>query len=61
MLEGLSFGWRTAVLTVAVVQLAILALALALTPAQPQRQPHAGRAAGGDGHALADRLCRVLR
>ncbi|MFZ5745689.1 MAG: helix-turn-helix domain-containing protein [Pseudomonadota bacterium] len=31
MLEGLSFGWRTAVLTVAVVQLAILVLALALT------------------------------
>lgn len=31
MLEGLSFGWRTAVLTVAVMQLVILAAALALT------------------------------
>lgn len=31
MLEGLSFGWRTAVLTVAVAQLAALALALSRT------------------------------
>lgn len=31
MLEGLSFGWRTAVLTVAVVQLLLLALALSRT------------------------------
>lgn len=31
MLEGLSFGWRTAVLTVAVAQLLVLAVALART------------------------------
>ena len=31
MLEGLSFGWRTAVLTVAVAQLLALAVALART------------------------------
>ncbi|WP_292970246.1 helix-turn-helix domain-containing protein [Novosphingobium sp.] len=31
MLDGLSFGWRTAVLTVALVQLLLLALALART------------------------------
>lgn len=31
MLEGLSFGWRTAILTVAVVQLLVFAVALART------------------------------